>query len=308
MDNNNIRTAIRRGWGSQKRVKDRKLQLYFLVGKRYNNLKTNYLYREMKLHNDIIQADFYDTYKNLSLKTMEMLRWTIDHCRKPKYLLKVDDDTFVRMEPLVAALEEHEHNGHVDAIFGNLYMWRQVHRNVESEYYVPYSVWQNKSFPPLVTGPAYVISNSVVERLYTRAKHENTTFVTMEDVFITGIVRNLENIPVYDIPAMKHKTTFCRNDSDITLHRVYEATHYILWKNKFAKCGANITRNLGPEDKFAQGGMKKVKIDIKLPKQTKSNIAKPLIMRSRDKKKPTKITRDENKQLKTFGIKNRNVI
>ena len=57
------------------------------------------LLAESSLHGDILQADFLDSYHNLTLKSVAMLRWFSTICTfsrgsstPHRYLLKTDDD------------------------------------------------------------------------------------------------------------------------------------------------------------------------------------------------------------------------
>jgi beta-1,3-galactosyltransferase 1 len=57
------------------------------------------------LYNDIIQESFYDTYNNLTLKSLMLLKWVISNCNKVTYIMKTDDDMFVNIPILVKALK-----------------------------------------------------------------------------------------------------------------------------------------------------------------------------------------------------------
>lgn len=51
---------------------------------------------------DIIQEHFIDSYNNLTLKSIQMLKITSCYCsNSTKYLLKIDDDMFVNVPRLV---------------------------------------------------------------------------------------------------------------------------------------------------------------------------------------------------------------
>ena len=52
-------------------------------------------------YGDIIQADFLDTYRNLSLKDLALLEWTILHCPDVPFIFKGDDDIFLNVDNLV---------------------------------------------------------------------------------------------------------------------------------------------------------------------------------------------------------------
>lgn len=59
---------------------------------------------EGKKHNDIIQEKFHDTYNNLTLKLVSLLKYATTYCKKSKYIMKVDDDTFTNVNALVRNL------------------------------------------------------------------------------------------------------------------------------------------------------------------------------------------------------------
>jgi uncharacterized protein YdhG (YjbR/CyaY superfamily) len=57
-------------------------------------------------HGDILQQDFVDSYANLTIKTVFMLKWlTSNECSTAKFIMKLDDDAFVNPERLWATLE-----------------------------------------------------------------------------------------------------------------------------------------------------------------------------------------------------------
>ena len=190
----------------------------------------------MTQYNDVINIDVIDTYNNLSLKSIEMLKWTSKHCAGAKYLLKVDDDTYVNTTALIVELEAHKRQQHTHGIYGRRYTRRTPQRSPSSRYYTPYSVWRHKHWPHVVTGPAYVISVSVIDRLLEKALLASTPFVTMEDIYITGLVRHYANVSLYDLKDMRHQATRCYNVSAVSYHRVSAGGHYLLWRNKTKSC------------------------------------------------------------------------
>ena len=68
------RQAIRETWGQRNPIN----YVYFLVGmskKHKADLEMENLH-----HNDLIQGNFVDTYKNLTYKHVMALKWVKDHC------------------------------------------------------------------------------------------------------------------------------------------------------------------------------------------------------------------------------------
>lgn len=56
------------------------VQTIFLVGQTTNNQTQTKIIEESQNYHDIIQESFIDTYKNLTLKTVMMLKWVTDNC------------------------------------------------------------------------------------------------------------------------------------------------------------------------------------------------------------------------------------
>ena len=52
----------------------------------------------LQVYGDIIQENFVDTYANLSVKSLMMLKWYSQSCSdKALYLMKTDDDMYVNL-------------------------------------------------------------------------------------------------------------------------------------------------------------------------------------------------------------------
>lgn len=61
---------------------------------------------EESLHySDIIQEGFVDSYNNLTLKSVMMLKWVVSNCHSVWYIMKTDDDMFVNINNLVKLLK-----------------------------------------------------------------------------------------------------------------------------------------------------------------------------------------------------------
>lgn len=60
---------------------------------------------EILIYDDIILADFLDSYENNTMKTMMGLRYAFEKCPKFEFVLLADDDMFINMENVVRFLE-----------------------------------------------------------------------------------------------------------------------------------------------------------------------------------------------------------
>ena len=53
---------------------------------------------------DIVQAEFEDNYRNLSVKSLAALHWIVTFCNRTRFVLKTDDDAVVNMRALLKHL------------------------------------------------------------------------------------------------------------------------------------------------------------------------------------------------------------
>lgn len=56
------------------------VKVVFLVGRVQNNETQLRINEESEYNNDLIQESFLDTYNNLTLKTVMMLKWVNNNC------------------------------------------------------------------------------------------------------------------------------------------------------------------------------------------------------------------------------------
>ncbi|KAM7392130.1 hypothetical protein PAMP_022763 [Pampus punctatissimus] len=71
------------------------------------------LEEESRKHADIIQMNFVDSYKNLTIKTMMMMKWLATHCPNAFYAMKVDADIFVNVFYLIRRLISSPRQGYI---------------------------------------------------------------------------------------------------------------------------------------------------------------------------------------------------
>jgi Galactosyltransferase len=94
-------------WGTYGHQKD--IAVGFLVGGVADEKVRSALYSESELHGDIIQSHVFDSYDNLTLKTVSALEWIDTYCYQVKFILKTDDDMFINVPRLLLFAEKHSH-------------------------------------------------------------------------------------------------------------------------------------------------------------------------------------------------------
>jgi hypothetical protein len=96
------RQAIRSTWGNVSNIPTTVVR--FLLGKSTNTTHQSLAATENQLYKDIVFEDIVETYENLTLKSIAMLRWTSLNCHRIQYLLKIDDDMFLNLPKLLDIL------------------------------------------------------------------------------------------------------------------------------------------------------------------------------------------------------------
>ena len=147
-------------------------------------MKKQYLFQEnviaeSKITDDIVVENFLDTYSNLTLKSIFMLKWLNDRCSNAKFVLKVDDDVFVNPENLMkmlnsttfntAKLDSQEKKSETVnyALIGKTMIDIKPERRSFHRWFIPRNVYPYDTFPPYLIGFSYLFTGSVVESIYT---------------------------------------------------------------------------------------------------------------------------------------------
>ncbi|XP_064480028.1 beta-1,3-galactosyltransferase 1-like [Ornithodoros turicata] len=182
-DNFPFRKRIRDTWGDV--AINHGFKVAFLLGLPRQNSTRNKILAEDAEHKDLIQEDFADSYQNLTLKTVMLVRWVTEYCPKVKFVLKADEDVMVNVWSLWVQVQT-SLRGCEETIWGRLMRNMPPVRNSRNKWFVPESMYEAKVYPDYVAGPAYLFTGDCAPLLYTASM--TTPFLTMEDVYMTGVV------------------------------------------------------------------------------------------------------------------------
>uniref|UniRef100_A0A8C2SQ81 Hexosyltransferase n=1 Tax=Coturnix japonica TaxID=93934 RepID=A0A8C2SQ81_COTJA len=134
---------------------------------------------EWREYGDVLQGSFWDTYSNLTQKTLFLLGWAVRFCPTAQFILKADDDTFIHTPALLT---------HLSTAPQPLYYMGRVHRGVKpnrdprSRHYVPIGLYPAPLYPPYCSGSAYVLSMGAVRLVLDAAPQ--IPRVSPEDVYV----------------------------------------------------------------------------------------------------------------------------
>ncbi|CAD7082475.1 unnamed protein product [Hermetia illucens] len=191
------------------------VRIVFLIGKSKNNDKTgNETIARLKLeseqYDDLIQEDFLDTYHNLTIKSVMLLKWVQKRClTRVRFVMKCDDDTFVHIPNLLhillggtvpiynSTLEYFDaENVNVlasknrltqdkDLLMGYMFCFVKPVATVGNKWYSPLYMYSGDTYPNYLSGSSYLMSVDVIPKLFNASLH--TALLHLEDVYITGI-------------------------------------------------------------------------------------------------------------------------
>ncbi|KAL3835992.1 hypothetical protein ACJMK2_021447 [Sinanodonta woodiana] len=219
VENLEARFAIRNTWGSYILDKNVTSRLVFLLGKGNNSFLQPQIQKESQLYGDIVQGDFHDSYRNLSLKSVFMLHWIKNFCSNSIFVLKTDDDVFVNLPNLLETLSSRSKGDRY--ILGYVFDNAQPDQNPNSKWYTPSEDFPEKFYPRYCSGTAYSFTSNITNDLL--AASMETKLFWLEDIYITGLcarkarVRHVHNKEFW---FGRRKSTGCEYRNGISGHKV----------------------------------------------------------------------------------------
>ena len=146
-------------------------------------------------HQDLLQGDFVDTYHNLTIKTVLMLKWLASRCAGASYGMKTDSDTFVNVHSLVEKLPGTPTHGYMT---GNVVREALVQRDPNSKWFMPDEEFPESAYPPYALGLCYVFSMDLPGKLVVASRQVKA--IWLEDVYLGMCMRYL-GIDLTDPPV-----------------------------------------------------------------------------------------------------------
>lgn len=206
----------------------------FLVGQSNSSRLNNLLKQEARVYKDVVIGDFLDTFRNLSLKTLLGLQWSLRHCQA-KYILKTDEDCFVNVLSLVEWLQEyHMTNGSKPLYTGNIQKGMEVVRDKSHRYYVSGMDYNKHIYPPYASGGGYIFSASLLPQLLAATK--KVSAIPVEDACFGLYMQHVGVKPVHNnriLPYVfcdSYKTTLnerpiCHYREPLVVHGITDILH-----------------------------------------------------------------------------------
>lgn len=155
----------------------------------------NLIEAEQKKYGDLVQGDFVDHYRNLTLKNVMGLKWVDQHCNSAKssvrFVVKSDDDAFIDVIQLRNFIERTWPAGpSVDTLVCNVHEDALVQRT--GKWAVSPQEYPSKTYPPFCSGLAYVMRPQLASKLYRASSRIPPLWV--DDVYVTGVLAASVNV------------------------------------------------------------------------------------------------------------------
>ena len=175
------RNRVRDTWGDEaNHPASKDWKRIFLLGR----TQAIEIQQEAAVYNDILVLNMTDNYDNLVIKVFSGLLWSIIHMN-PRFILKADDDVYVRIPYLITWLEnygsEKLYGGHV------IPDGARVNRSVTWKNRVLKDCLAEDVYPAYCSGPFYVISSNILPSVFESVR--KWTAFPAEDAYLGILAR-----------------------------------------------------------------------------------------------------------------------
>lgn len=212
-ENFSKRRTIRGTWGRR----DERSLLIFLLGAVTDTTLNDRIVKENAIHDDIVQGNFVDSYRNMTYKHVMGLKWFTYNCKKAHFVLKTDDDVLVNSpllyeslqiffshssdesSPPTSTITANNNNSSLKLVANKLILCdkivhSKVKRTYRSKWRVSYDEYSEKFFKPYCPGFGILYTADVVRELYKKA--QKSRYFWIDDVHITGTLASELKIPI----------------------------------------------------------------------------------------------------------------
>ncbi|CAN1794380.1 Beta-1,3-galactosyltransferase GALT1 [Linum perenne] len=216
------RMAVRRTWMQYSAVHSGAVAVRFFVGLHKNQIVNEELWNEARTYGDVQLMPFVDYYNLITWKTLAICIFGTQ-VASAKYVMKTDDDAFVRVDEVLSSLKRVNVNHGL--LYGLINSDSQPHRNPDSKWYISSEViiysemtlikpfqfntisestadllllllekeWQESKYPPWAHGPGYVVSQDIAKAVYKKYKEGHLKMFKLEDVAMGIWIAEMKN-------------------------------------------------------------------------------------------------------------------
>ncbi|KAF0913104.1 hypothetical protein E2562_020243 [Oryza meyeriana var. granulata] len=171
------RMAVRRSWMSSVRNSSSTMARFFVALNERKNVNED-LKKEADFFGDIVIVPFADSYDLVVLKTVAICEYAKTRVVSAKYIMKCDDDTFVRLDSVMADVKKIPYGK--SFYLGNINYYHRPLR--EGKWAVSFEEWPKEAYPPYANGPGYIVSSDIANFVVSEMEKGRLNLFKMEDV------------------------------------------------------------------------------------------------------------------------------
>ncbi|KAK4394574.1 Hydroxyproline O-galactosyltransferase GALT6 [Sesamum angolense] len=225
------RMAVRKSWMQHKLIKSSKVFARFFVALHARKEVNIEVKREAEFFGDIVIVPYMDNYDLVVLKTVAICEYGV-RTVSAKYIMKGDDDTFVRVDAIIAEAKKVPESRSL--YIGNINYYHKPLRS--GKWAVTYEEWPEEDYPPYANGPGYIISSDIANSVLSDFEKHKLRLFKMEDVSVGMWVEKFNSSrPVEYVHSLKFCQFGCIEDY-ITAHYQSPRQMTCLW-NKLRQQG-----------------------------------------------------------------------
>lgn len=172
------RMALRRSWMQYEAVHSGDVAVRFFIGLHKNRQVNFELWKEAQAYGDVQLMPFVDYYSLISLKTIAICIMGTK-ILPAKYIMKTDDDAFVRIDEVLTSLKGKASDG---LLYGLMSFDSSPHREKDSKWYISNEEWPHSSYPPWAHGPGYIVSRNIAKFIAQGHQERDFKLFKLEDV------------------------------------------------------------------------------------------------------------------------------
>ncbi|XP_023547355.1 beta-1,3-galactosyltransferase GALT1-like [Cucurbita pepo subsp. pepo] len=188
-NNFKYRMAVRRTWMQYPEVRSGSVAVRFFVGLHKNQIVNEEVWDEARTYGDIQMMPFVDYYSLITWKTLGICIFGAE-IASAKYIMKTDDDAFVRVDEVLASLNRI--NAQSGLLYGLINSDSQPHRDPDSKWYIGTEEWPEENYPTWAHGPGYVVSSDIAKTISKKYKEGSLKMFKLEDVAMGIWIENMK--------------------------------------------------------------------------------------------------------------------
>ena len=169
-----------------------RIAYFFAIALEGNPYIDKEIEKESAIQGDILRVNLLDTYRGLVTKLLLTYEWVVAMDIKPDFIVKADDDIYVKIPKLVRWLQESS-NPPTKLYAGLVLRNIEVIRDPKNRWYLSEQEYQEKFYPDYCKGLFYILSGDLFPGIVNASKE--TEPFPIEDAYIALLVKKIGVTP-----------------------------------------------------------------------------------------------------------------